>query len=466
MGKDKEHFSIVVIGHVDAGKSTTCGHMIYKCGGIDPRVLEKYERESGQQGKESFKFAWVFDKLKAERDRGVTIDISLCRFESQKYDITIIDAPGHKDFIKNMITGTSQADVALLVVSAKTGEFEAGISAEGSTREHALLAFTLGVRQLIVAVNKMDDNTVNWGEARYREITTEVGAFLKKIGYNPGKVPCVPVSGWTGENLVERRADVMPWYNGPTLLEAFDNVVPPKRPIDKPLRIPLQDCYKVGGIGTVPVGRVESGVITAGKILEFAPGGLRAEVRTVEAHHTRLEEAGPGANIGFNVKGLSMKQLHRGMVAGEAKDNPPREAASFVSQIVVVNHPGIRAGYAPVVDCHTAHIACRFDSILNKVDRRSGKVIEDAGAAATGAPIVIKTGDSALVSMVPTKPMCVETFAAFPPLGRFAVRDLKRAVAVGVVKEITYKVPEATGKGDGAAASGAAKKAGPARGGG
>merc|ERR1711966_413910 len=260
MPKDKTHVNIVVIGHVDSGKSTTTGHLIYKCGGIDKRVIEKFEKEAQEMGKGSFKYAWVLDKLKAERERGITIDIALWKFESSKYYFTIIDAPGHRDFIKNMITGTSQADIAVLIVASSTGEFEAGISKDGQTREHALLAYTLGVKQMIVAMNKMDDKTVKYAEARYKEIKGEVFSYLKKVGYKPMKIPFVPISGWEGDNMIDKSTN-MPWYKGPYLLEALDSVNPPKRPTDKPLRLPLQDVYKIGGIGTVPVGRVETGVV-------------------------------------------------------------------------------------------------------------------------------------------------------------------------------------------------------------
>jgi len=240
MGKEKIHINIVVIGHVDAGKSTTTGHLIYKCGGIDKRTIEKFEKEAKEMGKASFKYAWVLDKLKAERERGITIDIALWKFETSKYYFTIIDAPGHRDFIKNMITGTSQADCAVLVVASGTGEFEAGIAKTGQTREHALLAYTLGVKQMICVVNKMDDKSVNWGEARYNEIKNEVSSFLKKIGYNSDKVPFVPISGWHGDNMLEKSTNLT-WYKGPTLLEALDALEPPKRPSDKTLRDPLQD---------------------------------------------------------------------------------------------------------------------------------------------------------------------------------------------------------------------------------
>jgi len=270
MGKEKAHLNLVVIGHVDSGKSTSTGHLIYKCGGIDKRVIERYEKEASEMGKLSFKFAWVLDKLKAERERGITIDISLCKFETARYAFTIIDAPGNRDFIKNMITGASQADCAVLVVSAAKGEFEAGISKEGQTREHALLAFTLGVRQMIVIINKMDEKTVEYGESRYEEIKAEVSSFLKKIGYVPDKIPFIPLSGWTGDNMVERSPH-LPWYKGPTLLEALDSIQEPKRLLDKPLRIPLQAVYKIAGIGTVPTGRVETGILKPGMTVTFPP---------------------------------------------------------------------------------------------------------------------------------------------------------------------------------------------------
>jgi elongation factor 1-alpha len=432
MGKDKAHINIVVVGHVDAGKSTTTGHLIYKCGGIDKRVIEKFEKEAKEMGKSSFKYAWVLDKLKAERERGITIDIALWKFETPKYYFTIIDAPGHRDFIKNMITGTSQADVAVLVIASPTGEFEAGIAKNGQTREHALLAYTLGVKQMIVLVNKMDDKSVNWGEARFNEIKNETSNFLKKIGYNPETIPFVPISGWHGDNMLEKSSN-MPWWKGPTLLEALDGLKEPKRPSDKPLRIPLQDVYKIGGIGTVPVGRVETGILKPGMVVTFAPAMITTEVKSVEMHHEALEQATPGDNVGFNIKNVSVKDIRRGFVCGDSKNDPPAETESFQAQVIILNHPGqIHAGYAPVLDCHTAHIACKFAELLTKVDRRSGKELEKE-------PKNIKSGDAAIVKMIPSKPMVVETFTEYPPLGRFAVRDMRQTVAVGVVKEVTKK---------------------------
>jgi elongation factor 1-alpha len=436
MGKEKTHVNLVVIGHVDAGKSTTTGHLIYKCGGIDKRTIEKFEKEAAELGKSSFKYAWVLDNLKAERERGITIDIALWKFESPKYYFTVIDAPGHRDFIKNMITGTSQADAAVLVIDSSMGGFEAGISKDGQTREHALLAFTLGVKQMIVATNKMDDGTVMYGEARYEEIKSEVSGYLKKVGYKPMKINFVPISGWVGDNMIERSTN-MNWYKGPYLLEALDQLEPPVRPSDKPLRLPLQDVYKIGGIGTVPVGRVETGVIKPGMVVNFAPGDIVTEVKSVEMHHESLPEAVPGDNVGFNIKNVSVKDIRRGNVASDSKNDPAKGCAGFTAQVIVMNHPGqIQNGYSPVLDCHTAHVACKFNKITEKMDRRSGKTMEMD-------PKFIKTGDAAMVDLLPTKPMCVEPFSDYPPLGRFAVRDMRQTVAVGVIKAVDKTVVQA-----------------------
>ena len=496
------------------------GHLIYKCGGIDKRTIEKFEKvcdlvsssllshlilitapreilvggrselrtetfsrydvasittsqcyshhhnlsklnsvtrtssdiasqEAAELGKGSFKYAWVLDKLKAERERGITIDIALWKFETPKYYVTVIDAPGHRDFIKNMITGTSQADCAILIIAAGTGEFEAGISKDGQTREHALLAYTLGVRQIIVAINKMD--TTKWSEDRYNEIVKETSNFIKKVGYNPKTVPFVPISGFNGDNMIDVSANA-PWYkgwdkeskagksSGKTLLEAIDAIEPPSRPTDKPLRLPLQDVYKISGIGTVPVGRVETGIIKAGMVVTFAPAGVTTEVKSVEMHHEQLVEGLPGDNVGFNVKNVSVKEVRRGNVAGDSKNDPPKGADSFSAQVIVLNHPGqVGAGYAPVLDCHTAHIACKFSEILEKIDRRTGKSIENN-------PKFIKSGDAAIVKMVPSKPMCVEAFTDYPPLGRFAVRDMRQTVAVGVIKSVAKSEKGGAGK--------------------
>ncbi|OAE30860.1 hypothetical protein AXG93_2615s1150 [Marchantia polymorpha subsp. ruderalis] len=432
MADEKIHINIVVIGHVDSGKSTTTGHMIYKLGGIDQSVIDRFEEEATEMNKQSFKYAWVLDKLKAERERGITIDIALMKFETSKYSCTVIDAPGHRDFIKNMITGTSQADCALLMIDSTTGSFEAGFSKDGQTREHALLAFTLGVNQMICCCNKMDATSPPYSQERYEEIKQEVSGYLELVGYNPENIPFVPISGFQGDNMIEK-SENLEWYEGPTLLEALDNLREPERPTDKPLRLPLQDVYKIGGIGTVPVGRVETGVIKPGMVVSFAPTGLTAEVMSVEMHHQALNEALPGDNVGFSVKDVSAKELKRGFVASDSENDPAREAASFTSQVIIMNHPGqIANGYAPVLDCHTSHVAVKFAELQSKIDRHSGEELEKE-------PKFLKNGEAGIVKMIPTKPLTVETFAEYPPLGRFAVRDMRQTVAVGVIVAVEKK---------------------------
>ena len=443
-GKEKDRINLVVIGHVDSGKSTSTGHLIYKCGGIDERTIKKYEKEAEEMGKASFKYAWVLDKLKAERERGITIDIALWKFESEKRIFTIIDAPGHRDFIKNMITGTSQADAAILMIASDQGGFEAGFSKDGQTREHALLAQTMGVKQMICAINKMDDSSVKYAESRYKEIVSELTNYLKKVGYNPAKIPFIPISGWNGDNMIckedENGKDNMPWYKGKTLLQALDDLAPPKRPVDKPLRLPLQDVYKIGGVGTVPVGRVETGKLKSGMVITFAPLAITAEAKSVEMHHEQVEEALPGDNVGFNVRNISVKDIKRGYVASDSKNDPAQDTEMFLAQVIVLNHPGqIHAGYAPVLDCHTCHIACKFAKIQSKVDKRTGKVMEET-------PQFIKSQEAALIELIPQKPMVVEPFSQYAPLGRFAVRDMRQTVAVGVIKEVTKKQQKKPGE--------------------
>jgi len=328
-----------------------------------------------------------------------------------------------------MITGTTQADVAILIIDSGKGGFEAGYSKNGQTREHALLAFTLGVKQMIVVINKMDDRSVNWSEDRYIEIKEEVSNYLKKVGYNPAKIPFIPISGWFGDNMISP-SENLPWYNGPTLLQALDMVTPPKRPYDKPLRLPIQEIYKISGVGTVPVGRVETGILIPGTMVTFAPSGITTEVKSVEMHHEDVLRADPGDNVGFNCRAVPANSLKRGFVASDSNNDPAREAIDFTAQLIIMNHPGqIGAGYTPVLDCHTSHIACRFNEINYKVDRRTGnKIDEDAK--------FIKNGDSAIVTIIPTKPICVESFSEYPPLGRFAVRDMRQTVAVGVIKSV------------------------------
>ena len=431
MVKEKPHMNLVTVGHVDHGKSTLMGRLLYEAGFIDDRVIRQYEEEAKKLGKESFKYAWVMDKLKEERERGLTIDLSFYRFETKRYEYTLIDAPGHRDFIKNMITGASEADVAILVVSARTGEFEAGISPGGQTREHASLLKILGVDQIVVAINKMDDPSVNWSKERYEEIKNEVSRLLRQLGFKVDRIRFIPVSAWTGDN-VTRKSEHMPWYDGPTLIEALDEFEVPPKPIDKPLRLPIQDVYTITGVGTVPVGRIETGRLRVGDTVVFMPPGLVGEVKSIEMHHRPMNEAEAGDNIGFNVKGVSRKDIRRGDVVGHV-DNPPTVVEEFIGQIFVIHHPtAIGQGYTPVMHVHTAQVAVTFIELLAKINPRTGEVVEEN-------PSFLKTGDAALVRFKPLRPVSLEEFRQFPEVGRFAIRDMGTTIAAGVVKEITKK---------------------------
>lgn len=428
---EKPHLNLVVIGHVDHGKSTTVGHLFSLTGAVDERTAKTYEEEAKKLGKETFKFAWVLDKLKEERERGLTIDVAYLKFETPKYFFTIIDAPGHRDFIKNMITGASQSDAAILLISAKRGEFEAGIGPGGQTREHAFLAFTLGVNQLVVAINKMDDPSVDWKQERYEEIKNEITRMLKTSGFKTEQIDFVPTSGWTGDNLA-KKSDKMPWYKGPTLFEALDKMEVPPKPVNKPLRLPIQDIYTITGVGSVPVGRVETGVLKEGENLIFMPSKVQGQVKSIETHHVKVPKALPGDNIGFNVRGISKKDVHRGDVAGHP-DNPPTIAKEFIGQIIIIHHPtAVAAGYSPVLHSNTGQISCRFKELIAKLDPRTGQTVEQN-------PAFLKTGDGAIVRFEPIQPISVETYADFPELGRFAIRDMGTTVAAGVIKEITVK---------------------------
>ncbi|MFP3214469.1 MAG: translation elongation factor EF-1 subunit alpha [Nitrososphaeria archaeon] len=428
----KPHLNLVVVGHVDNGKSTTMGHFLFNLGVVDPREIEEYAKESEKLGVgETFKYAWVLDRLKEERERGVTIDLAFQKFETKKYFFTLIDAPGHRDFVKNMITGASQADAAVLVVSAKEGEAETALAEGGQAREHAFLLKTLGVNQLIVLINKMDITQPPYSKERFEQVKKQVQDLLKLVGYKVDTIPVIPVSGWNGDNLTEK-SDKMPWYNGPTLLEALDMLQVPPKPINKPLRIPIQDVYSITGVGTVPVGRVVTGVLKVGDQIIIMPPGLKGEVKSIETHHTPIEKAEPGDNIGFNVRGIAKQDLRRGMVVGHL-DSPPTVAKEFIAQIFVVYHPtAIAAGYTPVLHAHTVQQATTIVEIIQKIDPRTGQVVEDH-------PKSIKTGDAALVRLKPLQPICIEVYKDFPELGRFALRDSGRTIAAGIVKEITQK---------------------------
>ncbi|MCS7131803.1 MAG: translation elongation factor EF-1 subunit alpha [Hadesarchaea archaeon] len=414
----KPHLNLVVIGHVDHGKSTLLGRMLYEKGLVDEAVIKKFE-EMGDKGK-TFKFAWVMDSLKEERERGLTIDLAHQKFETDKYYFTIIDAPGHRDFVKNMITGASQADAAVLVVAADDGIMP-------QTREHAALAFTLGVGQLVVAINKMD--LVGYRQDVFEKLKSEVIDLLRGIGYkSPEKFVFVPTAAFHGDN-VTKRSEKMKWYLGPTFIESLDVFTVPEKPIDKPLRIPVQDVYSITGVGTVPVGRVETGVLKVGDTVVFEPAGVSGEVKSIEMHHEPIPQAIPGDNIGFNVRGIEKTAIRRGDVAGHPKA-PPTVVREFTARIAVLQHPtAIAAGYTPVFHAHTAQVACTISEIAQKLDPKTGQVLEER-------PEFIRKGDMATIKVTPTKPMVIEKATEIPQLSRFAIRDMGMTIAAGVCIDV------------------------------
>ncbi|MEM2782339.1 MAG: translation elongation factor EF-1 subunit alpha [Candidatus Hadarchaeales archaeon] len=410
--------NLVTMGHVDHGKSTLLGRLLFETGEVKEDEIKKFEA-MGDKGK-TFKFAWVFDDLKEERERGLTIDLAHRKFETNKYYFTLIDAPGHRDFVKNMITGASQADAGILVVAADDGIMP-------QTREHAALAFTLGVNQLVVAINKMD--LVDYKKEVYEKLKSEIMEMLRVVGYrNADKFPFVPVAAFYGEN-VTKPSSKMSWYSGPTILEALDTFNLPPKPIDKPLRIPIQDVYSITGVGTVPVGRVETGVLKTGDTVVFEPSGKTGEVKSIEMHHEPIPKAEPGDNIGFNVRGIAKNEIKRGDVAG-LPNAPPTVVSEFTARIAVLQHPtAIAAGYTPVFHVHTAQVACQITEIINKLDPKTGAVLEDH-------PQFIKRGDMATIKVRPTKPLVIEKVSDIPQLARFAIRDMGMTIAAGVCIDV------------------------------
>ena len=412
MASNKPHMNLVIIGHVDHGKSTLTGRILLETGAIDPHIIEKYKKEAEEKGKGSFYFAWVMDGLKEERERGVTIDVAHKKFETDKYFFTVIDAPGHRDFVKNMITGTSQADAAIITCSAIEGP-------QAQTKEHVFLATTLGVKQIIIAINKMD--AVKYDEAKYNEAKEGMSKLLKMVGNKVENIPFIPVSAYMGDNIKAPSANT-PWYKGPTLIQALDALSVPEKHTEKPLRVPVQDVYTITGIGTVPVGRVETGVMTPNTKVIFEPSHVTGVVKSIEMHHEQMPKAEPGDNIGFNVGGVAKNDIKRGDVAGPV-DNPPAVAKTFTAQIIVLNHPSvITVGYTPVFHVHTAQVACQFVEIIQA--SRAGKPLTDLS--------FLKNGDNAVVKLKPMKPLVIEPAKDFPPLGRFAIRDMGQTVAAGV----------------------------------
>ncbi|MBW2979015.1 translation elongation factor EF-1 subunit alpha [Candidatus Woesearchaeota archaeon] len=425
MAKGKTHINLVFIGHVDHGKSTTVGRLLFEAGDISEQELRKLKEKAEALGKSGFEFAFVMDHLKEEQERGVTIDLAHKKFETDKYYFTIIDAPGHRDFIKNMITGASQADAGVLVVSSE------GIKEQ--TKEHAFLARTLGVGQMIVAINKLD--MVNYDQAKYEAIKKEVEALLTQVGYKPEQVQYIPEAAFPGDN-VTKKSEKMSWYNGPTLLQALDQLNEPEKPTDLPLRLPLQDVYSIKGIGVVPVGKILTGVMKVGDKIIVVPGregkGVSGEVKSIEMHHEAMQQAEPGDNVGFNVRGLEQKDIARGDVLGHT-DNVPTVATEFTAQIVVLNHPTVMTvGYTPVFHLHTAQVACQITEIVKKINPATGETLAEN-------PDFIKNGDAAIVKIKPMQPLCIETQKEIPQMSRFAIRDSGQTVSAGMCTELVKK---------------------------
>jgi len=405
MAKGKEHMNLAFIGHVDHGKSTMVGHLLLQSGAIAEQQLSDGEN----------KFRFVMDKLSEERERGVTIDLAHAKFETPKYEFTIVDCPGHRDFVKNMITGASQADAAVLVVAIDDGVMP-------QTKEHAFLARTLGINQLIIGINKMD--LVDYSEEKFNELKEEVSDLIKTVAYKPKDINFIPLSAFEGDNIT-KPSENTPWYKGPSLVKALDEFTAPEKPTDLPLRVPVQDVYSITGVGTVPVGRIETGIMKKGDNVIFEPPGASGEVKSIEMHHEMLDSAEPGDNVGFNVRGVGKNDIRRGDVAGHTS-NAPTVAKEFTAQIVVLQHPGvITVGYTPVFHCHTAQVACTFLELQKKLDPATGQVKEEN-------PDFLKTGDAAFVVVKPTKPMVIEKIKDIPHMGRFAIRDMGQTVAAGM----------------------------------
>jgi elongation factor 1-alpha len=419
---DKPHQNLAVIGHVDHGKSTLVGRLLYETENVPEHVIEQYKEEAEEKGKGGFEFAYVMDNLAEERERGVTIDIAHQEFDTDTYYFTIVDCPGHRDFVKNMITGASQADNAVLVVAADDG-------VQPQTQEHVFLARTLGIGEMIVAVNKMD--LVDYDEGRYNEVVEEVTQLLKQVRFDVDNTKFIPVSAFEGDN-VQSKSDNLSWFDGDVLLEALNNLPESEPPTDAPLRLPIQDVYTISGIGTVPVGRIETGTMTPGNDVVFQPSDVGGEVKTIEMHHEEVDSAGPGDNVGFNVRGIGKDDIRRGDVCGPA-DHQPKVAETFQAQVVVMQHPSvITAGYTPVFHAHTAQVACTIESIDKKIDAATGEVAEEN-------PDFIQSGDAAVVTVRPQKPLSIEPSSEIPELGSFAIRDMGQTIAAGKVLSVNER---------------------------
>jgi elongation factor 1-alpha len=426
MAVEKPTMNIVFVGHVDHGKSTCVGQLIFLSGIIPENEMKKLKDEAEKQGKAGFEFAYIMDKIKEERERGVTIDLAYQKLITPKRQITIIDAPGHKDFVKNMITGASQADAAFLTIAAKEG-------VQPQTKEHLWLLRTMGVSQITVLINKMD--TVDYKEDAFNKVKDEVSALLKVVGVNVEKTTFLAVSGLKGDNIKEKSTN-MPWYKGPTLYDQLDLFEEPKKPTDLAMRMPVQDVYEITGIGVVPVGKVETGIMKVGQKVIVLPGrsgtGINGEIKTIEMHHEQLSEAPSGYNVGINIKGIGKKDIARGDVVCDAS-KPATIAEEFTAQIAVINHPTVIAkGYTPVFHVHTAQVPCQFIELLHKIDPATGQPMPDKVD-------FLKNGDVAMVKIKPMGNLVLESSNINQHMARFAIRDAGATVAAGVCTELKAK---------------------------
>ncbi len=426
MAKEKPNFNVVFVGHVDHGKSTCIGRLMYDAGLLPEQELKKLKEEAEKHGKIGFEFAYAMDKIKEERERGLTIDLAYKKLITDKWEVTIIDAPGHKDFVKNMITGASQADAAFLVVAADAG-------VQPQTKEHLWLLRTMGVEQLAVMVNKMD--TIDYSEEKFNKVKEDVTSLLKTVGINPEKVTFIAVSGLKGDNIVNK-SENMGWYKGPTLKEQLDLFGEPKKPTELPLRMPVQDVYEITGIGTVPVGKIETGKMIIGQKVVILPGrtgkGIEGEVKSIEMHHEQLQEAVAGDNVGINIRGVGKKDIARGDVICAA-DKPASVVSEFTAQIAIINHPTVVAkGYTPVFHVHTAQVPCQFVELQKKLDPKTGQVAEEN-------PDFLKNGDVAIVKIKPQGNLVLEKQADNPHMARFAIRDAGATVAAGICIDLVEK---------------------------
>ncbi|EGW32816.1 uncharacterized protein SPAPADRAFT_60161 [Spathaspora passalidarum NRRL Y-27907] len=425
----KDHVSIIFMGHVDAGKSTMGGNILYLTGSVDKRTVEKYEREAKDAGRQGWYLSWVMDTNKEERNDGKTIEVGKAYFETDKRRYTILDAPGHKMYVSEMIGGASQADVGILVISARKGEYETGFEKGGQTREHALLAKTQGVNKIIVVVNKMDDPTVDWSEERYNECTTKLGLFLKGIGYNKDDIVYMPVSGYTGAGLKDRvDPKVCPWYSGPALLEYLDNMEHLNRKINGHFMLPISG--KMKDMGTVVEGKIESGHIRKNGNLLLMPNKTSVEVLTIyNETEQECDVAYSGEQVRLRLKGVEEEDLQPGYVL-TSPQFPVKTVTKFEAQIAIVELKSILSnGFSCVMHLHTAIEEVKFVELKHKLEKGTNRKSKKP-------PAFAKKGMKIIAVLEVNELICAETYNNYPQLGRFTLRDQGTTIAIGKITKL------------------------------